>query len=78
VTELLTAEEVARVLRCTERYVWRLGRDGKLPRIRVGRHVRFDPADVEAFIVEAKEGPRRRRTRLVQTEDSTPAIRRRF
>lgn len=77
-TELLTAEEVARILRCTERYVWRLGRDGKLPRIRVGRHVRFDPVDVDAFIDQAKQGPRRSRARLVETEDSAPSIRRRF
>jgi excisionase family DNA binding protein len=72
---LLSAAQVAQILRCTERYVWRLGRDGKLPRVLVGRKVLFDPADVTAFIAAAKEGPRPR-ARVLETDDSTPAIRR--
>ena len=49
---LLTAAEVAERLGYTERYVWRLGREGVLPRIKVpGRkYVRFDEDDVERFI----------------------------
>jgi len=39
----------------TERYVWRLGRDGVLPRIKLpGRkYVRFAEEDVELFIAGA-------------------------
>lgn len=31
---LLTAGEVAEILRCSTRYVWRLGREGALPRVK--------------------------------------------
>ncbi len=46
---LMTAEEVARVLRCGPSRVHRLRRAGDLPAIYVGKHV-FDPEDVRAFI----------------------------
>ncbi len=64
---LLTAAEVAERLGFTERYVWRLGREGVLPRIKLpGRkYVRFAEEDVERFIDEARRQPtsgHRRRT----------------
>lgn len=52
---LLTAEQVAERLSVSERYVWRLGREGELPRVQVGKYVRFDPADITAFIAGRKE-----------------------
>ncbi len=54
---LLTAGEVAERLGYTERYVWRLGREGVLPRIKVpGRkYVRFAEEDVERFVREGRE-----------------------
>ncbi len=61
---LLTAGEVAERLGYTERYVWRLGREGVLPRIKVpGRkYVRFVEEDVEQFVRDGREpvrpGPR--------------------
>ena len=74
---LLTAAEVAERLGFTERYVWRLGREGVLPRIKLpGRkYVRFAEEDVERFIAGARERPasvRSRRPALV------PAAPRRF
>ncbi len=57
---LLTAGEVAERLGYTERYVWRLGREGVLPRIKVpGRkYVRFAEEDVEQFVREGREPSR--------------------
>lgn len=52
VGRLLTAAEVAERLGYTERYVWRLGREGLLPRVKLpGRkYVRFAEADVDRFV----------------------------
>jgi excisionase family DNA binding protein len=57
---LLTAAEVAKRLGYTERYVWRLGREGVLPRVKVpGRkYVRFCESDVERFVRASREGAR--------------------
>lgn len=58
---LLTAAEVAERLGYSERYVWRLGREGVLPRIKVpGRtYVRFAEDDIERFIAGGRtERPR--------------------
>ena len=54
---LLTAREVGERLGYTERYVWRLGREGVLPRIKVpGRkYVRFAEEDVERFVRDGRE-----------------------
>ena len=54
---LLTAAEVAERLGYTERYVWKLGREGVLPRVKLpGRkYVRFAEGDVERFVDGARE-----------------------
>lgn len=58
-SRLLTAAQVAERLGVTERYVWRLGRQGDLPRIPVGaKYVRFDEADVDAYIEHQRNGSR--------------------
>lgn len=64
---LLTADEVAAILGVGVRYVWRLGRDGRLRRVKLGaKYVRFDPADVKAFIDEGRRprGPQAARSRV--------------
>ncbi len=59
--QLLTAEEVARVLALTERYVWRLARAGDLPYVQVGKYRRFKPSAIQVFIKErTRSGPRAR------------------
>ncbi len=48
---LLTVGEVAELLNCSTRLVWRLASEGQLPRVRLGpRCVRFRRRDVEALI----------------------------
>ena len=73
-SNLLSAEQVAEWLGVSARYVWRLGREGELPRIELGRYVRFDPDDVAAFIEQRKQRPRQPRAR--QRERSAPSPRR--
>ena len=53
---LLTAAEVGERLGFTERYVWRLGREGVLPRVKLpGRkYVRFAESDVERLIAGSR------------------------
>ena len=50
---LLRAGEVARLLSCSTRLVWRLASEGLLPRVSLGpRCTRFRRADVEGLIDE--------------------------
>lgn len=48
--KLLTAKDVHEILRIPVEGVYRLGRDGKLNVIKVGKYVRFSPTDVQNFI----------------------------
>ena len=75
---LLTAAEVAERLGFTERYVWRLGREGVLPRIKLpGRkYVRFAEEDVDNFVAAARRQPGAERRR--PTNASAEALPRRF
>jgi excisionase family DNA binding protein len=57
--ELMTAAEVAELLDVPVSTVLEWGRRGTLPRVKLGRHVRFIRAHVEATILDA-EGPRGR------------------
>ena len=52
-TDLMTATEVAELLGVPVSTVREWGRNGKLPRIKLGRHVRFLRARVEAAILAA-------------------------
>ncbi len=54
---LIDAEEVATELGVTVRFVRRLVHERRIPFHRIGRHVRFDRADVEAFIAEGRVEP---------------------
>jgi excisionase family DNA binding protein len=52
---LLTAAEAAEALAISERNLWGLTDRGEIPVVRLGRCVRYDPADLRAFI-EARKG----------------------
>lgn len=54
VGHLLTAEEVADVLRATVKTVGRLRREGQLRGVRVGRAYRFHPDDVSDYLRRAR------------------------
>ena len=52
--ELMTATEVAELLGVPVSTVREWGRNGTLPRVTLGRHVRFIRAHVEAAILDAE------------------------
>ena len=52
---LLTAREVAEILRININSVYIWARAGRLPRVKVGDNVRFKEEDIERFINREKE-----------------------
>jgi len=51
---LLTAREAAKGLNVCEKTLWTLTKNGEIPAVRIGRAVRYDPADLRAWIEKAK------------------------
>ena len=51
---LLTVEEAAERLGTSARFVRRLVAERRIAYVKVGRHVRLDPTDVEAFIAASR------------------------
>jgi len=51
---LWTARETAKALSICPKTLWALTRSGRLPAVRIGRGVRYDVADVRAFVESAK------------------------
>lgn len=56
---LLRAAEAAELLSVRTSWVYEAVRDGRLPCVRVGRHVRFLRADLEAWVSEQRDSGRR-------------------
>ena len=56
--ELMTSREVAELLDVPISTVLEWGRNGTLPRVKLGRHVRFIRAHIEAAILDTEQ-PRR-------------------
>ena len=52
--QLLDSEALAHRLNITERFVKRLVAERRIPFLKVGRSVRFDPIDVDAWVEQAK------------------------
>lgn len=52
--KLLTIKEVAERLSVSEPTIYRLINRGELPTVKIGRALRFDEADIEAYIRKAK------------------------
>ena len=55
---LLDQEALASRLDITERHVRRLVAERRIPFLKVGRFVRFDPADIDAWLARVKVPPR--------------------
>jgi excisionase family DNA binding protein len=51
---LLTAGEAAKALAVSPRTLWSLTQRGDIPCVRIGRSVRYDPADIRAWIDRQK------------------------
>jgi excisionase family DNA binding protein len=52
--KLLTVEEAAERLGTSVRFLRRLIAERRIAFVRVGRHVRIDPADLDAFIAAGR------------------------
>jgi excisionase family DNA binding protein len=61
---LIKAPEAAKALALSERTLWSLAKKGELPSIKVNRAVRYDLADLRAWI-ERKKNPAQPATELV-------------
>ena len=53
---LLTAEDVAELLRLPVSTIYDLARTGRLPHLRIGRALRFSRRDLEAHLAERCRG----------------------
>jgi excisionase family DNA binding protein len=47
---LWTSRQTAKVLAISERKLWELTNKGAIPCVRIGRAVRYDPADIRTWI----------------------------
>lgn len=53
---LMDAKGSAKVLGISPRLLWSLTKAGQIPCVRLGRAVRYDPADLRTFIERSKGG----------------------
>ena len=53
--QLLRAPEAARLLAICTRKLWELTNRGEIPHVRIGRAVRYDGQDLEAWIEKHKQ-----------------------
>jgi len=57
--DILTIKEVAKYLKVTERTLYRLAQEGKIPAFKVGGSWRFKHLDIDAWIEGQKTGTAR-------------------
>jgi excisionase family DNA binding protein len=51
---LVTVRQAAAYLAISERKLWSLKKENRLPAVKIDRSVRYDVADLDAFIAAAK------------------------
>ena len=51
---LLRSDAAARLLAISPRTLWTLAKEDEIPVVRIGRSVRFDPADLQDYIERQK------------------------
>lgn len=56
-SELLDVHDLAKVLGVGERYVYRLVSERRIPFVKLGHYVRFDPDDVRAWLSDSRVPP---------------------
>jgi len=56
-TPLMNCEQLAEHLGVTVRFVRRLVDERRVPFMKIGRFVRFDPNEIDAWIAECRRGP---------------------
>ena len=58
---LLTADEVAALLRVSKAWVYAQTRAGQIPHVRLGRHVRYRLPAIESWVEDVEEASRGQR-----------------
>jgi excisionase family DNA binding protein len=53
----LSVPEAAERLGVSPRFIRRLVAERRIPYLKLGRHVRFDPADLDAFLIAGRVEP---------------------
>ncbi len=53
---LINARQAAQALSISPRLLWSLTQRGDVPCLRIGRAVRYDPRDLQAWVDRQKEG----------------------
>ena len=53
---LVTVREAAKLLAISERKLWELTAGGQIPVVRIGRAVRYLPADLHAWALSQRQG----------------------
>lgn len=56
--QLMRLRDVAKALALSQRVLWAATKAGRLPVIRFGRSIRYDPKDVAAFVDAHRKGGR--------------------
>lgn len=56
VEPLLDPPAAAALLSVKPSWVYEAARDGRLPHLRIGRHIRFLRSDLEAWVIAQREG----------------------
>lgn len=51
---LIHAKDAAEALALSPRALWTLTKQGRIPCVRIGRAVRYDPADIHQFVQQSK------------------------
>ena len=54
ISRLLSTKEAAAYLAISERKLWQLTKDKRIPSVKIDRVVRYDIADLNSFITEMK------------------------
>jgi excisionase family DNA binding protein len=52
---LLTARQTAKILNICDRKLWELTNSKQIPHVRIGRAVRYDPRDLDAWLERRKQ-----------------------
>ena len=72
---LWTAEQLAEFLNVKRRRIYELVREGRMPSIRIGRTLRFDPGQIQAWLGQrssAKAAPERGPTQGPRLQSEEP------
>lgn len=56
---LLTSQDAAELLSVRASWIYEAVRDGRLPCVRIGRHIRFLRGDLERWVSEQRDAGRR-------------------